>query len=286
MQYAMKVGILQVSIFSATAAIALTTTTNAWAANLVFVDNRAALGANDFVDWASPLSLTPGPNPDGSPTQFTIASAGGLTVTGNQAGMAGEVRRQNSTASIVGVNSPSNSNATQNSTFWNGNFAPNDAVYWNKGNGPLSLSFATPVSAVGAQLDSLFYKDSNDSDPNNPDRTQNLPTQTSPFRGTITAFFGNGSSTTFSATGLTNALANNTAAFFGVRSDSADITRIEFDTFDIPNGSRYFNYAINGVSIANANATAVPEPFTIIGTLLGAGSALKMRKRFKATNKL
>jgi hypothetical protein len=285
MKYAMKVGILQASIFSATAAIALSTTTDAWAANLVFVNNRADVGADDFINWASPLSVAPRPNPLVNPTQFTISSNRGLTVTGNQNGAPGAVRIQNPTASIVGVNSPYNANATQNSTFWNGNFAPNDAVYWNQGNGPLSLSFATPVSAVGTQLDSLFYKDSNDSDPNNPDRTQNLPTQTSPFRGTITAFLVDGSSETFSATGLTNALANNTAAFFGVKSASANITRIEFDTFDIPSGSRYFNYAINGVSIATA-ATAVPEPFTIVGTLLGAGSALKMRKRFKANNKL
>jgi hypothetical protein len=33
------------------------------------------------------------------------------------------------------------------------------------------------------------------------------------------------------------------------------------------------------------NTTAVPEPFTIVGTLIGAGTAFRMRKRLKATNK-
>jgi hypothetical protein len=32
--------------------------------------------------------------------------------------------------------------------------------------------------------------------------------------------------------------------------------------------------------------TAVPEPFSIVGTLVGATTAFRMRKRLKATNKL
>jgi hypothetical protein len=50
-----------------------------------------------------------------------------------------------------------------------------------------------------------------------------------------------------------------------------------------PNG--YFNYAINSVSILTT-AQAVPEPFSILGTLFGGAAALKMRRKFKATNKL
>ena len=34
------------------------------------------------------------------------------------------------------------------------------------------------------------------------------------------------------------------------------------------------------------DATAVPEPFTIVGTLIGATAAYRTRKRLKATNKL
>ena len=244
---------------------------------ITFVSSRTALGGNDFVDWSSPLSPVSAP----IGTRFTISSAGGLIVTVSQNGAPGEVRQQN-TGSTVGVDSPSNSNATQNSTFWNGNFAPNDTVYWNKGNGALSLAFATPVSSVGAQLNSLFYQDS---DAAAADPATENPPSTSPFRGTITAFYGNsGASATFTANGVTNALADNSAAFFGVQSDSADITRIVFDSFDIPTNTAYFNYAINSVSIGNP--TAVPEPLTIVGSVLGGAAAFKMRKRLKVDNKL
>jgi hypothetical protein len=37
---------------------------------------------------------------------------------------------------------------------------------------------------------------------------------------------------------------------------------------------------------AASTPTAVPEPFTIVGTMIGGAAALKMRKRLKATNKL
>jgi Nidogen-like len=38
--------------------------------------------------------------------------------------------------------------------------------------------------------------------------------------------------------------------------------------------------------VVNTDSTAVPEPFTIVGTMLGGAAALRMRKRLKATNKL
>jgi hypothetical protein len=271
MKYALSKGLLQFSIVSATTAIALTTATTAWSANLSFVSSRAALGANDFVDWSNPITQIAS-----VPATFSTISAGGITVTGSQAGAFGEVRRQSSTPFAVDANSPGS--ATANTTFWNGNFAPNDAVYWNKGSANLAsgltLSFATPVSAVGAQLDSLFYHGSGTNDP------------ISPFRGTITAFYGSGASQTVNVNALTSALADNSATFFGFSSDSADITGVLFNTTDLINNDG-FNFAINRVSLRTTSGVqAVPEPFSIVGTLIGGAAALKMRRKFKATNKL
>jgi hypothetical protein len=294
MKYALSKGILQFSIVSATTAIALTATTNAWSANLNFVSSRAALGADDIVNWnpsTNPITVN---SVDPASANFSIQSARRLTVTGTQGGQYGptspnvaNVRQQSSTPYTVGVNSPSPGNAVfQGSSFidtgvWNGNFQGGDYVYWNNnGSGLLTLSFATPVSAVGTQLDSLFYHGTG-------------LTGVTPFRGTITANYGSGLSQTFNADGETSALANGSATFFGVSSDSADITSVVFNTFDIPDitssnpqqPNGYFNYAINSVSI-RTTAQAVPEPFSILGTLFGGAAALKMRRKFKATNKL
>lgn len=43
---------------------------------------------------------------------------------------------------------------------------------------------------------------------------------------------------------------------------------------------------LNSFSGTNPDATAVPEPFTIIGTLIGGTAAVRMRKKLKATTKI
>ena len=59
---------------------------------------------------------------------------------------------------------------------------------------------------------------------------------------------------------------------------------------DVTGALRTVNYAfdITGVDTATgpSNPTSVPEPFTIVGTLVGATAAFRMRKRLKVTNKL
>ncbi len=49
---------------------------------------------------------------------------------------------------------------------------------------------------------------------------------------------------------------------------------------------RYTFNARNGAVVVNPPTTAVPEPFTIVGTMIGGAAALRIRKRLKATNKL
>ena len=49
---------------------------------------------------------------------------------------------------------------------------------------------------------------------------------------------------------------------------------------------RYTFDARNGGVVVTPPSTAVPEPFTIVGTLIGATVAFRTRQRLKATNKL
>jgi hypothetical protein len=271
-----KISVFQLSIATAASTIAIAgAATSARSATLSFVSDPFALGANDTVNWSSP-TLTG--IPSATPTNLTIASTGGLTVTGTQNGGGARILQQNPTGFIVAAG---NSNALQNPTnpttqngLWNGNFAPNTSVFYGNGNlGGLTLSFSTPVAAVGAQINSLFYRNSS-----------GVPG----FQGTLTAFATDGTSQTFNATGVTNANANNSAAFWGVSSNAANISSIVFRSYVTPTAIEPLddNFAIGSVLIANPAATAVPEPFTIVGTMIGAASAWKMRKRLKATNKI
>jgi hypothetical protein len=266
------VGIFQLSIASAVSAIAIAGTAPvARSATLTQVFSAASLGANDTVNWSSP-TLTGLPSPTAGPTNSTVRSnSGSLTVTTSTLGGGVRVLQQNPIGFLV---APGNSNAlqtpiiTDDSTarngLWNGNFAPDTSVLYSNGNlGGLTLSFTTPVSGVGAQINSLFYRNS---------------TGTPGFQGTLTAFATDGTQQTFNFAGVTDATAGNTAAFWGVRSTAADINRIVFRSG--PFGDD--NFAIGSLSVA----TAVPEPFTIVGTMIGAASAWKMRKRLKATNKI
>ncbi|AFY91569.1 hypothetical protein [Chamaesiphon minutus] len=266
------VGVLQLSIATAASAISLAGTAPiARSATLTQVFSAAALGANDIVDWSSP-TLTVGP------TNLTINSTGGLTVAGTQNGGGARILPQSLTGFLVAAG---NSNALQDPTnpatqngLWNGNFAPNTSVFYSNGNlGGLTLSFSTPVAAIGAQINSLFYRNS---------------TGTPGFQGTLTAFATDNTSQTFNFPGVTNGNADNSAAFWGVSSNTANISSIVFRSFDTPTSGPFDadNFALGSVLIANPAATAVPEPFTIVGTMIGAASAWKMRKRLKATNKI
>jgi hypothetical protein len=212
----------------------------------IFVNSRAGLGANDTVDWAQlGVSGTILPNP------FAATSTGGLGVIGQFTGGAGQRLDQSN------FGGP-----------WIGNFAPGDAVLWsNLSNGPLTLTFANPVSGVGSQMMADFYGN---------------------FTGSIEAFdSANISLGLFSnLTGVSNGNSDNSAVFWGISSTNTDIKSIVFNASD-DGGFGPNDFAINQLSlVSSSNTTAVPEPFSIVGTLIGGTAALRMRKKLKSTNKV
>jgi hypothetical protein len=107
------------------------------------------------------------------------------------------------------------------------------------------------------------------------------------FGTTVPTSFTLGENSTFTETEIFNQglrvgaglqLANTTSAFF---SNAGDITNIptfsfSFNDTGVPSG---------GLFIAQATPTAVPEPFTIIGTMIGGAAALRMRKKLSDIDK-
>lgn len=109
-----------------------------WADNLVGVASSSALGASDSVQWSSQL----GANGSALPASFSVHSQSnnsvGVTLAGSY-----------SIAAVVCGTAPCS---------WVGSgFAANDKVLWtsdlgNGGNGPVTLSFTTPIAGAGALI--------------------------------------------------------------------------------------------------------------------------------------
>jgi hypothetical protein len=79
---------------------------------------------------------------------------------------------------------------------------------------------------------------------------------------------------------------NGAALYFGVIAQNPGE---QFTSLTFRSSSQVEFIGIDNLTVATlaqVRSTAVPEPFTMIGTLLGSATALQMRKRLKVTNKL
>jgi hypothetical protein len=199
-------------------------------AGVIGISTRAELGANDYVDWGqlgAPLVVF------GTP--LTVTSDGGTEV---------------SIKSDAGVFSD-----RQDSSYWNGNFAPGDALIGTGQLIPSSsiyLTFARPVRGVATQIG------------------YNIVTGT-PFEFTA-------SMTLYSTTGQEMATieipawmdnrADNSATVLGALATDYEIARVRFAASAPPAaGAVDGSFAINRVDFL-----ATPEPGTL--GLLGIGLGL------------
>jgi hypothetical protein len=155
-----------------------------------------------------------------------------------------------STVTIQSYSYGGGTNAAGN-TILGGGFDLNLALFDAAGNG---VDESDDIGGTGKNNLDFSYT------PNNPTKT--LPSGT--YQAIIFAN-GNYPNGAYPGGKLSDGFTN-TGDFFGRNSAYA---------FDILN-----------VTSASTAATAVPEPFTIVGTLIGGTAALKMRKRLKITNKL
>lgn len=182
---------------------------------------RAALGGTDFIDWGTlglPFMKLAAP--------LTVTSKGGIVASVSQPGDVGFERRDQTTGG------------------WAGNFGAGDRLLWNRNrSGTISITFATPVSGAGAQIQRDIL---------------------TAFTVTLTAFdLGGAELASFSRSGESNTQGDNSAIFLGVSNDVANIARI---TYAVEKG-----LAINQLDLTTSTApTPVPEP----GTLLLLATAL------------
>ncbi len=80
------------------------------------------------------------------------------------------------------------------------------------------------------------------------------------------------------STTIATVLASNSGDYFGISANG-----IKYATL-VEQGSGDYVFIDNFTT--TSATTAVPEPFTIVGTLVGGTAALRMRKKIKDTNKM
>jgi hypothetical protein len=89
------------------------------------------------------------------------------------------------------------------------------------------------------------------------------------------------------ATQLTDSNIKTQSGFYSTNVNVGNTIGWQITTLDNDGGAARATIKNFNAPLPNppANNTPVPEPFTIIGTLIGATAAVRMRKKLKATNK-
>jgi hypothetical protein len=195
------------------------------AAAVVGVTSAAALGATDTLDWAQL-----GPDFTIFNSSQNVVTAGGLGAVVSSDGNVFERRTQDAS--------------------WGGNFAPGEALLWNKLAGPdFTLTFAAPVSGVGARIQADYYG-----------------AYEANVIGSDGSILG-----TFSASGNGTSAGDGSALFIGLKSDAADISSIRFTLNSATNAPN--DFAIGQVSVADglSAVSAAPEPSTWALMMLAIG---------------
>jgi hypothetical protein len=227
------------------------------------VNERAALGGNDEVNWSSLGKVFNPVAPDFSvflPNSFLAASQNGLSLDVNIA----PTNNPRITPPFVFQTLPSpgiRTNFAQGDFILFGGIDPTGFIPLPPGTpdpgtlgngGPLTISFDQPVLGAGTQI--------------------SIDSSQLQIETFITAFDNiNNPLGTFSVPNFSSLALDNSAVFLGIRSDTPNISRLVFSS-----SAPQYGLAINQLSII-----AVPEPtYTLAILVFGvSGVALKRRQR-------
>ena len=232
MSYSKKIA--RLGVLSAACATLLTLAMPASASQVLL---RADLHGTDFIDWGS-LGF------DGTPVGSLAAISTHLGLDADVSLVAGVLTRQNQ------------------GTSWFGNFAPG-AKLLSAGRvtpkGPISINFATGLSAIGAQIETRAYSP--------PD-----------FDGVIAVYDEfDMLLETHTRSGVSVDFADDSAIFLGVARSTADIFRVDFNI-----GVPLLEFSINQVDlIAGVALPTVPEPSGLPLLALGLLGAVLRRCRLR-----
>lgn len=190
----------------------------AQAASLTFIPTRTELAGNDSVDWG-----VVGPAFSAVSNPFSVTSSDGLEVTVSKA---------------LGIFTTARQTSASDGPF-SGNFAPGVALITTtrQTSGPVTLTFSSPVSGAGIQVESF----------NN-----------GSFNALIEALDSAGNSLgSFSVPGVARygGPGDNTAPFVGVKSDSANIASLRINGERAPG----VGFAFDTLEIVS-ESTTIPEP--------------------------
>lgn len=217
------------------------------------VTNRAAFGGNDQVDWST---VSPPFAP--LPNNFRATSQRGLGLSVNIS----PVNPPNPLITQPFVFQTTHNPGGIRTNYSNGEyilfggidvrgFGPNPPFPTDGNGGPFTITFDRPVFGAGTQI-------------------------TVDDRFTFDAFVSAFDSTnnllgTFSAQGTSSLALDNSALFLGVRSDTANISRLVFSS----------SFPQQGLAINRLSILAVPEASSTLAILVigASGAALKLRRR-------
>jgi hypothetical protein len=164
----------------------------------------------------------------------------------------------------VGTATITSSSGYVNVGDFGGRFPISGSNYYEVGGGTFTINFSTAVAAFG------FYG-----------------TDLGDFDGQLTLSLSNGQTLTVPHTYGVNpdGAPDGSAIYYGIIASNASETFTSVTFGNTNSGIDYFGFDNLTVGTLNQVTTAVPEPFTIIGTLVGGSAAMRMRKKLKSRTK-